>query len=61
MVLHFDFIKACVVILLIMFATSGDYNIITNWKNGSFCKFLDKKIAKDMDTNDFCMKSWVFY
>lgn len=38
--LYFEYIKSCILMLLIMFVTSGDYNIITNMAYGSDCEAL---------------------
>jgi len=40
MPLYFEYIKSCILMLLIMFVTSGDYNIITNIAFGQSCKDL---------------------
>lgn len=35
--LYLDFLRGCIIILLIFFVTSGDYNIITNYQYGKDC------------------------
>jgi hypothetical protein len=54
MVLHFDFIKACIVILLVLFVTSGDYNILTNIQYGKYCE--EGNVAPD---GVKCVRTWV--
>jgi hypothetical protein len=46
--LYFDFIRGCIIILLVFFVTSGDYNIITNLVYGEDCQ-----------GNDDCPENWV--
>ena len=43
--------------LLIMFVTSGDYNIITNIAFGQSCKDLGGQ--KEIDEKQFCTLNWV--
>ena len=35
--LYFNFYKYCVIILVLLFSTSGDYNLITNYAFGTNC------------------------
>lgn len=39
--LYFEYIKSCIIMLLMLFVTSGDYNIITNLAYGSDCHVID--------------------
>ncbi|CAD8132867.1 unnamed protein product [Paramecium octaurelia] len=59
MPLYFEYIKSCILMLLIIFVTSGDYNIITNIAFGKSCQVLDKEHqGKDIDEKQFCQLSW---
>ncbi|CAK88674.1 unnamed protein product (macronuclear) [Paramecium tetraurelia] len=53
--LFFDFIKQCITILIIMFCTSGDYNLITNIAFGTSCQ----KDLDDTNTSDNCDLNYI--
>ncbi|CAD8107052.1 unnamed protein product [Paramecium sonneborni] len=53
--LFFDFIKQCITILVIMFCTSGDYNLITNIAFGTSCQ----KDLDDSNTRDNCDLNYI--
>lgn len=44
MPLYFEYIKSCILMLLIIFVTSGDYNIITNIAFGKSCEVLKAEL-----------------
>lgn len=54
MPLYFEYIKSCVLMLLILFVTSGDYNLITNLAFGTSCKLLEEHKGKDFNEKQFC-------
>lgn len=55
MPLYFEYIKSCILMLLIIFVTSGDYNIITNIAFGKSCQVLDKEHkGQDINEKEFC-------
>ncbi len=47
--LYFSFIKWCIILLMVIFVTSGDYNILTNLYYG-----------KDCINRESCPEDWVF-
>ncbi|CAD8092456.1 unnamed protein product [Paramecium primaurelia] len=59
MPLYFEYIKACILMLIVMFVTSGDYNIITNIAFGQSCQSLDKSIGFEIDEKAVCIFNWV--
>ncbi|CAK58393.1 unnamed protein product (macronuclear) [Paramecium tetraurelia] len=59
MPLYFEYIKSCILMLLIMFVTSGDYNIITNIAFGTSCKALEDHKGQEIDEKTFCQRNWV--
>ncbi|CAD8059583.1 unnamed protein product [Paramecium sonneborni] len=59
MPLYFEYIKSCILMLLIMFVTSGDYNIITNIAFGKSCKMLEDHKGQEIDEKSFCQLNWV--
>lgn len=40
--------------LLILFVTSGDYNLITNLVFGRSCQLLEDHKGKEIDEKKFC-------
>ncbi|CAD8118599.1 unnamed protein product [Paramecium sonneborni] len=59
MPLYFEYIKACILMLIVMFVTSGDYNIITNIAFGQSCQTLDKSFGIEIDEKTVCIFNWV--
>ncbi|CAD8053519.1 unnamed protein product [Paramecium sonneborni] len=60
MPLYFEYIKSCILMLLIIFVTSGDYNIITNIAFGKSCEVLKAELkGQNIDEKQFCQLNWV--
>lgn len=55
--LFFDFCKYCIIILLILFVTSGDYNIITNIAYGNDCEYTTD--STQVSNKNFCVLNWI--
>ncbi len=54
--LYFDFLQQCILILLILFATTADYNIFTNYYYGTDCTTSSKQDTSSTSTS-VCIKS----